>query len=170
MIRQWHSIGQAWDLMEAREKEDKIRWWEEKRGIRKAQMISRFSSPVYERVGFFRSDVLYRTSINISDGNAVVPLWNNNDQYLTDRMFYGLRHYASRWQGNTRFNFVPTYVKTHFGQKHKLHSERFLYFLMRGIPLTFDGNICFVRVRSGGRVKKQDCKMQIMTEKLFENW
>jgi len=170
MIRQWHSIGLAWDLMEKREKEDKLHWWNEKRGISPPQMTNMFTSPVYERVGFFRSDVEYRSPIDISNGDAVVPRFNNEKFYMTDRMFYGLRHFAGRWQGNTRFDFIEIYFKSSFGKRYKLHSERFLYYLFRFMPLTFNGNICFVRVRANGKFQNEDCKIKLANRGVINSW
>jgi len=52
MYKQWHSIERVWDRME----EEEVH-----RGIE------------YDRVGLFRSDVRYRTPIDIFDGDAVIP-------------------------------------------------------------------------------------------------
>lgn len=154
MIKQWHSIDGAWRLMAATE---------DRGGFR------------YARVGMFRSDVLYRTDINISDGGdsaGVVPGFNNQHEWFTDRMIYGPRSIVERWaQG--RFPHVARYVRTAFGQTHKLHSERFLYHLMMhgGAPIKIEfRDICFQRVRANGQILYNDCEWSRLTSDSGPAW
>ena len=154
MIKQWHSIDGAWRLMAAAEARGGFR---------------------YARVGMFRSDVLYRNDINISDGGdsaGVVPGFNNQHQWFTDRMIYGPRSIVERWaQG--RFPHVARYVRTAFGQQHKLHSERFLYHLMMhgGAPIKIEfRDICFQRVRANGQILHKDCEWSRLTSDSGPAW
>ena len=154
MIKQWHSIDGAWNLMAAAEARGGFR---------------------YGRVGMFRSDVLYTTDINISDGGdsaGVVPGFNNQHQWFTDRMIYGPRSIVERWaQG--RFPHVARYMRTAFGQTHKLHSERFLYHLMMhgGAPIKIElRDICFQRVRANGQILYKDCESMRLTSDSGPAW
>lgn len=154
MIKQWHSIDGVWRLMVAAE---------DRGGFR------------YARVGMFRSDVLYRTDINISDGGdfaGVVPGFNNQHEWFTDRMIYGPRSIVERWaQG--RFPHVARYVRSAFGRTHKLHSERFLYHLMMhgGAPIKIEfRDICFQRVRANGQILYNDCEWSRLTSDSGPAW
>ncbi len=68
----------------------------------------------YQRIALFRSDVAYQNDINISDGDAILPLFNNYHGYMHDRMFYGLRNFSERWALG-RFDYIDQYMKTDFG-------------------------------------------------------
>lgn len=115
MIKQWHSICQAWKIMVVHEE------------------LSRSNNTVgefrYERVGLFRSDVLYVNDIDIMDGDATTTLFNNQPRYMSDRLFYGIRNHSKRWACG-RFEHVEEYLKTKFGQVNRLHSESFLFHLL----------------------------------------
>merc|ERR1712048_1076988 len=122
MIKQWHSINAVWELMDATKK--------------------------YERVGLFRSDVLYKTPVNMSDGDAVIP----NFQHwggLNDRLFYGLYENSKIW-ATQRYANAEEFVKSVRKQKQKgLHSERYLKWLLTKkfhLKIEFR-HICFSRVR-----------------------
>ena len=105
----------------------------------------------YERVGFFRSDVRFVTSIDIFDGDAVIP----NFGWVNDRMFYGTYENAYIW-AKIRFPSVPCYVpaKADVG----MNSEFFMRDLvLKNIPNVTTRNICFYRVRATGYVQNGDC-------------
>jgi hypothetical protein len=128
MIKQWHSIERVWEVMEG-------------------------SGVHYSRVGLFRLDVQYIEPIDISAGRAVVPGW----QYywgFNDRMFFGEYEYAKVW-ATRRFPQVETYAEQSIGTK-ELHSETYLKWVMRNVPIT-KTNKCFRRVRANGLVVKEDC-------------
>eukprot|EP00277_Geminigera_cryophila_P046843 CAMPEP_0173074050 /NCGR_PEP_ID=MMETSP1102-20130122/10779_1 /TAXON_ID=49646 /ORGANISM="Geminigera sp., Strain Caron Lab Isolate" /LENGTH=293 /DNA_ID=CAMNT_0013943031 /DNA_START=294 /DNA_END=1173 /DNA_ORIENTATION=- len=84
MIKQWHSINHVWNQMANHENHVS----EYHPGHKVFQ---------YERVGIFRSDVLYTNNINISEGVAVTSLFNNGKAWMSDRLFYGLREYGEKW-------------------------------------------------------------------------
>ena len=143
MIKQWHSICQAWKIMVVHEE------------------LSRSNNTVgefrYERVGLFRSDVLYVNDIDIMDGDATTTLFNNQPRYMSDRLFYGIRNHSKRWACG-RFEHVEEYLKTKFGQVNRLHSESFLFHLMGRwkVPMQYR-DICVQRVRATGRIQTGDC-------------
>lgn len=126
MLKQWYSIEKVWRLMEKAEK-------------------------VYDRVGFFRLDVLFINKIYINDGDAVVPHFMNwKGVLMNDRMFYGLYKHARHWALG-RFADVPKYI-----EKYKtLHSEKYMYYRMKNIPVQ-KKHICFHRIRLTGSVL-HDC-------------
>jgi len=109
MLYQWNSIQQVWD-----------------------QMIQHENAKhtIYQRVGLFRTDVLYQNNINISDGLAVTGNFDNFANYTNDRIFYGLRKYALLW-ATGRFSHVKPYLNTMFGKTCLLHSESFIFHLMQ---------------------------------------
>ena len=136
MIKQWHSIERVWgSMLEA----------ERRRGRE------------YARVGLFRLDVVYKTDIRLDDGaHAVIPnfghWYNDPKRGLNDRMFYGDRAYGEQW-ATGRFSQVEAYVASH---ANALHSESFMLYLMRDVPVTLK-QICFHRVRANGKVQTNDC-------------
>lgn len=149
MIMQWHSIAKVWELMVAHEKR-----------VRKR----------FDRVGYFRLDVIYTHPIPFSDGGeqeqAVIPsmmyeptVWGG----LNDRMFYGRREFAEVWATH-RFGTVQEYMKWQgessiYGDMRGLHSENYMRYLLTihgHLPLRIK-NICFKRVRSTGVVLDNDC-------------
>jgi hypothetical protein len=137
MVKQWHSIERVWGSMRAAE---------QRRGRE------------YARVGLFRLDVVYKTDIRLDDGErAVIPdfgHWNNDPKRgLNDRMFYGDRAYGEQWAMG-RFSQVEAYVASH---ANTLHSESFMLYLMRDVPITLKP-ICFWRVRANGHVNTGDCQ------------
>ena len=136
MIKQWHSIERAWGAMVDCER---------RRGRR------------YARVGLFRLDVKYVTPIRIGDGAvAAVPnfghFYNDPKKGMNDRAFYGGRAYAELW-ATARFPQADAYVASH---ANKLHSEKFMMWLLRDVPVVFKP-FCFLRVRATGEVKQLDC-------------
>ena len=58
----------------------------------------------YERVGMFRSDVLYVNDIDIMDGDATTTLVNNNPRYMSDSLFYGIRWMVTLRQHSSTTN------------------------------------------------------------------
>jgi hypothetical protein len=137
LIKQWHSINQVWRLMED-------------------------SKVDYQRVGLFRLDVLYVHEISISEREdvAVVPDFRKSGG-MNDRMFYGTRDHAEVW-ATKRFDRVQSYLDTY--QDRGLHSEKFMKFLMRKIPVQ-KKPICFHRVRGTGKIKK-DCRLGFLGWKI----
>jgi hypothetical protein len=152
MIRQWHSIHRVWELMqEATRKGDGK------------------TSSSYNRVGFFRTDVIYKTPINILEGgDAVVPHFFCKDRFqiMNDRLFYGSFENAKVWATH-RFGFVHPFLRKiqmhppfySPGGFRGLHSETFMYELLStfiGRAKVHKGDMCFHRVRSNGQVLN-DC-------------
>eukprot|EP00277_Geminigera_cryophila_P032001 CAMPEP_0173061988 /NCGR_PEP_ID=MMETSP1102-20130122/3544_1 /TAXON_ID=49646 /ORGANISM="Geminigera sp., Strain Caron Lab Isolate" /LENGTH=510 /DNA_ID=CAMNT_0013928561 /DNA_START=626 /DNA_END=2158 /DNA_ORIENTATION=+ len=145
MIKQWNSIEKVWKLMVMHE--------QRKSGN---NSINRNDS-WYQRVGIFRSDVLYKNNINISDGSAVTARFQNFKLFRNDRIFYGIREHAEKWACG-RFGYVDQYMRTDFGKKHLLHSETFLFQLMTHWNISFSfRDICFHRVRATGYIMSTDC-------------
>ena len=152
MIRQWHSINKAWDLMVDFENQRQLN---------------------FDRVGFFRPDVLYTHPISIEDEDelAVIPSMTYKATKwigFNDRMFYGSREFAEIWASH-RFDNVEKYIQwqeseslRHNDIMHNLrglHSENFIRYLLTihgRCPLKFK-NICFKRVRSNGKIFNKDC-------------
>jgi len=154
LMKQWYSISRVWGLMAAAEAQDSRR---------------------YDRVGLFRSDLLYLDDVNIWDGDpskAVIPPWNMGDSYWNDRMLIASRPVAERWSA-WRFPYVERYVATSYGKYWGLHAERFLYHLMRhgGYPVDVDfRNICAVRVRASGDIFCNDCSMFLVSSDTGPSW
>ena len=141
MYRQWHSIERVWDYMTEFEGKQNIQ---------------------YERVGMFRSDVLYQTPINIFEGgDAVIPKFGF---LVNDRMFYGTRRNAHIWS-KIRFSGMLTpgcYKRRHpsIGMHSEFYMKDFILQKMSTSTNTQvyeDLNICFFRVRSNGDVETDDC-------------
>lgn len=136
MIKQWHSIQRAWDVMES-------------------------SGTTYRRVGLFRLDLLYMHPISILHGNATIPYFANwvrtNGKYrqMNDRMFYGNYEYAKIW-ASTRFSSVPEYLSHTENLKIGLHSESYLAWLFRNVKME-SKPLCSRRIRSNGSIKSTDC-------------
>ena len=136
MVKQWHSIEQVWNLMEEAENKLNIH---------------------YERVGLFRSDVLYANPIDIMDGNddAVTPMFASSR--ANDRMFYGSYENARIW-ATIRFPSVECYRPSK--KKYGLHSEQFMkdQILASMNTRVVKKDICFFRVRATGLVMSDDCR------------
>jgi len=132
MVKQWHSIDGVWKLMDNSQK-------------------SR-----YDRVGLFRSDLIYDNPINIlQEGDAVSPNFGlvNNTRELNDRFFFGTYEHAKKWAD--RFSPVPAYMESSVGKEFGLHSETYLYYVMRDVSIT-SAPFCARRVRVTGRAE-HDC-------------
>ncbi|GMH66992.1 hypothetical protein TrRE_jg8979 [Triparma retinervis] len=138
MIKQWHSIDRAWKMMEE-------------------------SGKTYSRVGLFRLDVLYTHEISIAatEGEAVVPDFLKSGG-KNDRMFFGNIEHARVW-ATGRFDLVPHFLDSQSkGGYIGLHSEKFMKFLLREIPVT-EKPICFHRVRATGKIVK-DCNHGLLKD------
>jgi len=159
LIKQWHSIEGVWKLME-------------RHGHKMKSKDPNYHATdhYYERVGLFRSDVVYLSPINISHGDAVVPefLWpeavakHKEDDFVNDRMFYGKYDYAKVW-ATERFLFAKEYLK----KPDDIQGETFLKALLTKRKVPFEKrDICFWRARAGGKVKV-DCKAPNCIEKVM---
>ena len=161
MMKQWNSIEGAWDLMRSHEK----------------KILSGLSSDVtnskddendryYKYVGLFRTDVFYLTPIEVSGAVAVVPKFTSAFGF-NDRMFYGKYEWAKVW-ATKRFGFIPEFEKRYMIHPEQVrvppvagfHSEFFLKNLMNHykVPVMKSTRECFLRVRSGPKILKSDCK------------
>ena len=143
MLKQWHSIENVWDLMLSHE--------------RRTAKLYTSRRLQYQRIGLFRSDVVYQNDIDISDGDAILPLFSNYHGYMNDRMFYGLRNFSERWACG-RFDYVDQYMRTDFGMRYRLHSESYMFHRMGHwqVPIQYR-DICFYRVRMTGKTMDDDC-------------
>ncbi|GKY98817.1 hypothetical protein MPSEU_000837800 [Mayamaea pseudoterrestris] len=154
IIRMWHTIREAWKLMEMHEN---------KQGV------------TYDRVAMLRNDVLYATPIDIYqlqaktnttdhfNSFAVIPGFGRHP--VSDRLIYGPRRAVQIW-ALQRFSRLEQHVQ--WIQKHDpgwgLHSERFVnYTLFRamrnnqGVNVVEHDTICFMRARSDSSVWVSDC-------------
>lgn len=150
IVKQWHSIQGAWELME-RTAHDK--------------------NVVYSRVGMFRSDVVYVTPIDINridrenldadNSHAVVAPFGRMP--VNDRMFYGPTKAVRIW-ATQRFALVDEYVKV-CEPGWAMHSERFLdgaiipAIQALGINIVINPDICFLRCRADYSVVTSDCHL-----------
>ena len=143
MLKQWYSIEKVWGLMLSHE--------------RRTATLYKSKRLQYQRIALFRSDVAYQNDINISDGDAILPLFNNYHGYMHERMFYGLRNFSEHWALG-RFDYIDQYMKTDFGMHYRLHSERYMFHRMGHwqVPIHYR-NICFYRVRMTGKTLTNDC-------------
>jgi rhamnogalacturonan II specific xylosyltransferase len=144
MIKQRHLIEQVWNLMVSHEQHPDRKHAE---------------ATQYMRVGLFRSDVEYQTDMDISDGDAITPCFNNKPRRMADWMFYGLRKYAE-CGSRGRFGHVERYMATEFGTCRHLHAEHFMFHLMGHcmVPMRYR-DICFYRVQATGIIQDHDCSM-----------
>ena len=146
MIKQWHSIESVFNYMES-------------------------FNQNYTHIGLFRTDQLYRTSIDIlnhhtTEGDYLVRanygLTTAKNRFFNDRLIYGTYDYVKIW-ATKRFSFVEDYLKIDepFVRQRKLHSETFLYYLMKkyvpGRNVIVNDRICAQRIRSQCKVVS-DCK------------
>lgn len=150
IVRQWHSINGAWELMERSAA---------KHGVQ------------YTRVGMFRSDVLYVTPVDIYETEFGHYDTNNNQAMLApfgampvnDRMFYGPYEGVEIW-ATKRFSFLESYVDT-CEPGWAMHSEKFLDGAIMpairelGISIVVNPDICFLRTRVGNTAVTNDCNL-----------
>jgi hypothetical protein len=125
MIKEWHSIERVWNSTKPFK---------------------------YKRVGLFRLDVQYQEPIIITNGDAVVPNFEDFG-YVNDRAFYGLYKWAKIW-ALTRFHQVEAQAKRN---QNDLMAEKFLAYVLRDVPYE-KKSMCFWRVRANGKIKNQDCQ------------
>lgn len=158
MIKQWHSIDKVWKLMVSRGSirfNEDIKHMNERLGSDKNVNVEK---DFYERVGLFRSDVVYTHPIVISHGAAVIP---NFGQFKgeNDRMFYGLYKHAKIW-ATKRFEYVDEYLlhEVKGNEEVQIHSEEYLLSLLKRFSVPFvTKDICFWRARASGLLKTHDC-------------
>lgn len=152
IIKMWHSIEQAWNLMEAHAKKEKIQ---------------------YSRVAMLRSDVVYMTPIDIWETErsgvrdtenkvAVIPGFGKHP--VSDRIIYGPHDAVSVWASN-RFRSLDTHVR--WIAKNRpgwgMHSEKFVNFTLlpaireTGARVAEHETMCFFRSRSDETVWINDC-------------
>ena len=118
-LKQWYSIQRVWDSM----------------------------SKKYERVGLFRLDVVYTESVDLRNGEAVIPdfpHWGG----LNDRAFYGLYKWAEKWATD---RFKKLSVRATEKKIYDMHAETFVKYLMRDVPVELKP-LCFKRVRATGKI------------------
>ena len=144
MILQWISIERVWRLME---RGGERLFFSQEEGVQKRKE--------YSRVGLFRLDVRYQNKIDIFDGDAVVPFFDNSP--MNDRMFYGLYHFGKIW-ATERFQSIPLYLQEM--NRTTIRSESFVFCLMKRIHHVRVRRrpICFNRVRATGNVE-DDCRL-----------
>ena len=151
MIKQWHSIEGAWDLMRAHEKKMLLPLHDNA-----TSGSIHTNATYYKHVGIFRSDVFYITPIKVNDAVAVIPSFHSNFGYC-DRLFIGEYKYARIW-ASKRFDFIPIFENQYMDIKNGYHSETLLKNMLNHykVPVVKE-QICFMRVRAGPRIMKGDC-------------
>jgi hypothetical protein len=152
MVKQWHSIQSVFQLMEA---------------------TSKKYNKTYDRVGMFRSDVMYMTPIDISrldlgvtdtyNQYAVVPSFS---QYpVNDRMIYGPTQAVRVW-ATQRFQLIEDRVKQASDPGYEMHSEKFMVSHVfptienqsNSMSIHLNQDICFARTRADYSVMVGDCR------------
>jgi hypothetical protein len=165
MIKQWHSINAAWNLMEQKEREILRKQPSRSVGLNATYPSS---SVYYQHIGLFRLDVIYVTPIDIFDSHAAIPdfaHWPPPDFShwqggLNDRLFYGLREYA-KILATQRFDSLQEYLQEDSVKKRDwgVHSETFVAWLMRAknVPVEMK-DICIWRTRPFPlKIRTLDC-------------
>jgi hypothetical protein len=151
MIKQWHSIQSVFELMETTAKK---------------------YNKTYDRVGMFRSDVMYMNPIDISRLDLGVPDTYNKYAVIpsfcrypvNDRMIYGPTQAVQVW-ATQRFQLIEDRVKQASDPGNEMHSESFLATQVfptienhYNIPIHLNQDICFARTRSDYTVMVGDCR------------
>mmetsp|Transcript_26386 Transcript_26386/g.40500 ORF Transcript_26386/g.40500 Transcript_26386/m.40500 type:complete len:412 (-) Transcript_26386:112-1347(-) len=158
MIRQWFSIKGVWDLMEDHERKALAR-----KGTvggdndQPNHNMGQTQTTYYDQVGLFRLDLYYPTPIDIFESNASMPDFALFP--VNDRLFYGLRTYASIWAHRLAFvDIFETQYMNLVENRQGYHSEYFLHSLLQHyhIPYTLS-NTCAWRIRNGPRLQITDC-------------
>jgi len=151
MIKQWHSIEGAWDLMRAHEKKMLLPLHDNA-----TSGSIHTNATYYKHVGIFRSDVFYITPIKVNDAVAVIPSFHSWTGYC-DRLFIGEYKYARIW-ASKRFDFIPIFENQYMNIKMGYHSETLLKNMLNHykVPVVKE-QICFMRVRAGPEIIKGDC-------------
>jgi len=150
IVKQWHSIQGAWDLMEISAA---------KRGVQ------------YTRVGMFRSDVFYVSPIDLYQVEIGKYDTRNNQAIVApfgampvnDRMIYGNYEAVEIWAAR-RFSLLEKYVHS-CERGWAMHSEKFLDGAILpairelGISIAVNPDICFLRTRVDYSVVDTDCQL-----------
>jgi hypothetical protein len=152
IVKQWHSINDAFKLMDASSKQFHV---------------------TYSRVGMFRSDVMFLTPIDIAKLNsggktdthnhyAVIPGFGHYTMPVNDRMIYGPYEAVNIWS-TKRFELIEERVKLGRDPGYAMHSERFLNNSVfpaieaSGFELHVHPDICFLRTRADYAAMISDC-------------
>ena len=168
VVRQWHSIESAFNLMVAESE------------------ANTNNNMKYSRVGMFRSDCMYLTPIDIAmvsgsgksgnnaNGNNNIVDSNNQNmvipafaQYpVNDRMIYGPFQGVKIW-ATKRFKLIETRAKNKTYVGRVMHSEAFMLSHIFPAILKWQGgaiknivknpDICFIRTRADESVMIGDC-------------
>jgi hypothetical protein len=152
IVKMWHSIQSAWELMTEHET---------------------MKSQRYDRVAMLRSDVVYMTPIDLFQANrqplrdgakvAVVPAFGRYP--VSDRMIIGPRDAVEIWAAQ-RFDRLETHVQF-VHDKHPgwgMHSERFVKWTIfpaireTNTTIVEDDFMCFFRARADETVMIKDCE------------
>jgi hypothetical protein len=152
IVKMWHSIQSAWELMTEHET---------------------MKSQRYDRVAMLRSDVVYMTPIDLFQANrqplrdgakvAVVPAFGRYP--VSDRMIIGPRDAVEIWAAQ-RFDRLETHVQ--FVQERctgwGMHSEKFINWTVfpaireTNTTIVEDDFMCFFRARADESVMTNDCE------------
>lgn len=142
IIKMWHSIQSAWNLMESRQKQK------------------------YAKVAMIRSDVVYLTNLKLRDETTVtIPGFGRHP--VSDRAIYG-KYDAVRIWATQRLPRLDQHVQ--WIQQNDpgwgMHSERFMNYTifpdMRDI-LKEDPHWCFLRARADESVWVRDCEISALS-------
>ena len=150
MIKQWHSIKGVWDVMRHHET---LLLNKNDHGHDNAD-DNRIH---YEQIGLFRSDVYYPAPISIYEHAPGIPDFGHFGG-LNDRLFYGNRQHAQLWAD--RFAFQKVFHEKYLTKREGYHSETYVKNLLdhHDIKVERNDNICVWRMRSGWRVRSDDCE------------
>ncbi|KAL3933027.1 MAG: hypothetical protein SGBAC_010574 [Bacillariaceae sp.] len=155
MVRQWHSIEFAFKLMDFHAKQ---------KGV------------TYSRVGMFRNDAMYLTTIDIAlldkgvadTKNKVISVAPFARYPINDRMVYGPYDAIKIWS-TKRFELIENRVALAQDPGFEMHSERFLngtvFPAMEALGYTTEMNrdVCFARTRADEAALANDCTVGGMT-------
>lgn len=148
IIKMWHSVQAAWNLMKAHE------------------------IVPYTRVAMLRSDVVFMTPIDVYMVNgktdarntkAIIPAFGRHP--VSDRFICGPAAAVEIW-ANQRFARMENHVQLMLKVKpgFGMHSERFMYHTIfpaireKGVQIVEDNKMCFVRARADETVWIDDCE------------
>lgn len=154
IIKMWHTIQSAWQLMTDYANEHNIQ---------------------YARVAMLRSDVMYVTPIHIWERQHSHQPLDIHNQYavvpgfgrypVSDRMIYGPAAAVKIW-ATQRFDLLEQHVQYILENDPGwgLHSERFVNYTLfptmrklTGVTIVEHDTLCFFRARSDETVWIQDC-------------
>jgi len=151
IIKMWHSIEAAWDLMQLHEQK----------------------GSKYSRVAMLRADVFFATPVNVwqtqhheRDTNNTIAMVPGFGLYpVSDRMIYGPYDAVQIW-ARQRFQRLPAYLEylKSSASKDGIHSERFLNrtifpaIRQTGTVIQEHDKLCFFRARADETVWISDCR------------